>query len=151
MISVPSENLFCYMLKAIHVSIRGAVSEQFDNVLRLWGRIEHHVKELRGWFVVGSEILRRADQAGLQNSADRRFAFLAPVWDGVAVGFTAFHRAAPSKSTPPNGYALKLPAPKCTSQDVWSMTWFESSPATHIQRPAEAPVSFKRWLGAPLD
>jgi hypothetical protein len=45
-----------------------------------------------------------------------------------------------------NGSALKLPARKCTSQDVWSMTCFEDSPATHVYRPAQAPVSFKRLL-----
>jgi hypothetical protein len=47
----------------------------------------------------------------------------------------------------PNGFAVKLPAPKCTSQYVWSMTWCEDPPATHIYRPAQAPASFKRLLG----
>ena len=46
----------------------------------------------------------------------------------------------------PNGSAVKLPAPKCTSQFVSSMIWCEDPPATHIYRPAKAPVSFKRRL-----
>ena len=51
---------------------------------------------------------------------------------------------------PPNGSAVKLPAQKCTRRTVWSMTCFEDPPATHIYRPAEAPVSFKRRLGGTL-
>jgi hypothetical protein len=35
-----------------------------------------------------------------------------------------------------NGSAVKLPAPKCTSEYVWSMIWCEDSPATHIYGPA---------------
>jgi hypothetical protein len=45
-----------------------------------------------------------------------------------------------------NGHALKLPARKCTRRDVWSMTCSWRVPATHIYRPAGAPVSFKRRL-----
>jgi hypothetical protein len=51
---------------------------------------------------------------------------------------------------PHNGLAVKLPARKCTSHAVWSMTWFEAPPATHIQRPVKAPASFKRRLGSPI-
>jgi hypothetical protein len=43
----------------------------------------------------------------------------------------------------PNGLAVKLPARKCTSQYVWSMTWCEDPPATHLyarrkRRPASS-------------
>jgi hypothetical protein len=42
-----------------------------------------------------------------------------------------------------NGFAVKLPAPTCTRRAVWSMTWCEDPPATHLyarrkRRPASS-------------
>jgi hypothetical protein len=41
-----------------------------------------------------------------------------------------------SGRVPSNGHALKLPAPKCTSQYVWSMTWSWRAPGAqcHARR-----------------